>query len=67
MCSEKAQRGPEDGDRAWCSNGCTNLADVRLVHDPGGGAADCYFAQGVPLLIPSMPCEAPHLFIHAQQ
>ena len=29
------------------------------------GFSDCYFAQGLPWLIPIMPREASHLFIHS--
>ena len=49
---------------AVSSSGCISLANVRLVHDPCGGVADCYFAQGLPWLIPFMPRDASHAFIH---
>ena len=47
------------------NRGCISLADVRAVHDPGGGGCWVLFCQGLPWLIPVMPREASHAFTHA--
>ena len=39
------------------SDRCTTLV---------AGVADCYFAKGLPWLIPGMPREASHSFIHTK-